>query len=87
MDALNVVLQCRNTVRQLIEKYIHTQGIPEPTVSFRNIIQEPKLCDPSWNKKTMKIRKNFPPLRIWKSVPSLNIQQTSQVSGVIFFFK
>lgn len=32
MDALNVVLQCRNTLCQLIEKYVHTQGIPEPAV-------------------------------------------------------
>lgn len=71
MDALNVVFQCRNTLCQLIEKYIHMQGIPKPTVSYRNIIQEPKSCDPSWKKKTMK--KNFPPLRIWKSMPSLNI--------------
>lgn len=84
LDAFRVVFQLRNTLHQLIEKYIHIQGIPEPTATYRNIIQEPKLCDPSWNKKTMKISKNFPPLRIWKSMPSLNIQQTSRVSGVIF---
>lgn len=84
LDTFRVVFQCRNTLYQLIEKYIHIQGIPELTASYRNIIQEPKLCDPSWNKKTMKISKNFPPLRMWKSMPSLNIQQTSRVSGVIF---
>lgn len=84
LDAFRVVFQLRNTLHQLIEKYIHIQGIPELTATYRNIIQEPKLCDPSWNKKTMKISKNFPPLRIWKSMPSLNIQQTSRVSGVIF---
>lgn len=84
LDAFWVVFQCRNALHQLTEKYIHIQGIPKLTASYTNIIQEPKLCDPSWNKKTMKISKNFPPLRIWKSMPSLNIQQTSQVSVVIF---
>ena len=82
MDALNVVLRCSNTLHQLTEKYTHTQGIPEPIVSYRNIIQEPKLCDPSWNKKTMKISKNFP----HGGHGNLRHLLTSQdrVSGVIF---
>lgn len=77
MDALSMVLQCRSTLCGLIGKYIHMQGIPETTAGYRNIIQEPTLCEPSWNTKTTKISKNFPPLRIWKSMLYLNIQQTS----------
>lgn len=43
MDALNVLLQCRNTLRQLIEKYIHTQGIPEPTVKLQKYYPGAKI--------------------------------------------